>query len=119
MRSALVLGLVLVLVLGPALLLTGCPGESAPAPAAVVAFDPSDERQVFLVYAAHKSGDPDLIQRICQRFGLYDEKGTLVPEKYATYTSALARVSTGSPEKWSKFVRDNDGKWADYVKANG
>jgi len=69
------------------------------------------------VYAAHASGDTELIKQVCKKFGLYDSNGMPIADQYAKYTESMQKYTQANAEEWTKFVTENNGKWKEYVKS--
>jgi hypothetical protein len=95
---------------------TGATSEGGGASNVAATYDFSKKEHLFVIYAAHASGDPGLIQKTCEKYGLYDSKGMPIVERYNKYTESLQKFGCEHPEEWTKFLEENNGKWKEYVQ---
>lgn len=130
------------MILGLALALTGCPGESKPATTPTagtgggtttgtdagassaqtsdVKADWSKKENLFLAYAAEQvvpQTDKDAMDAM-KKVGLYNSKGFLVGTEFQSYLKARTAFETDHADEWKKFTTENSKDWKAYLTKN-
>jgi hypothetical protein len=92
-------------------------GPTAPPPAALPAVDWDDPEVVFTIFAAYSSGDAELMKRMGRKYGIQDERGVPRMDLLKRYTDAMNRITTDRIDLWAAFVKEANGRWAEYARA--